>query len=44
MPGLRVVFHQLYAIYYKPTPERVFIVRVVHGARDIKTNFESSDE
>lgn len=33
-PGLRVTFHQAYAIYYAPLAEAVVIVRVLHGARD----------
>jgi toxin ParE1/3/4 len=33
--GLRVTFHNPYAIYYVPLPDAVVIVRVVHGARDI---------
>jgi toxin ParE1/3/4 len=33
-PGLRVTFHGAYAIYYKPLPDAVVIVRVLHGARD----------
>jgi len=33
-PGLRVVFHGAYAIYYTPRPEALVIVRVLHGARD----------
>jgi len=41
LPGLRVVFHQRYAIYYQPHPDAVFIVRVVHSARDITPIFES---
>jgi toxin ParE1/3/4 len=34
-PGLRVTFHNPYAIYYRPLPDRVVIVRILHGARDI---------
>lgn len=34
-PGLRVVFHGAYAIYYCPDDEVVTIVRVLHGARDL---------
>jgi toxin ParE1/3/4 len=34
-PGLRVTFHSPYAIYYRPLPDRVVIVRILHGARDI---------
>ena len=40
-PGLRVVFHQRYAIYYRPLPDAVVIIRVVHGARDITAISES---
>jgi toxin ParE1/3/4 len=36
-PGLRVIFHGAYAIYYTPRPEALVIVRVLHGARDITT-------
>lgn len=32
--GLRVTFHGAYAIYYRPLPDAVAIVRVLHGARD----------
>jgi toxin ParE1/3/4 len=31
---LRVTFHDAYAIYYRPLPHAVVIVRVLHGARD----------
>jgi toxin ParE1/3/4 len=34
-PGLRVMFHNLYAIYYKPLSDALVIVRVIHGARDV---------
>ena len=33
-PGLRVVFHQAYAIYYIADATQAVIVRVIHGARD----------
>jgi toxin ParE1/3/4 len=33
-PGLRVIFHSRYAIYYVARDEEVVIVRVIHGARD----------
>jgi toxin ParE1/3/4 len=32
---LRVTFYSPYAIYYKPLPDAVVIIRVIHGARDI---------
>jgi len=34
-PGLRVVFHGTYAIYYRADDNAVTIVRVLHGARDL---------
>ena len=34
-PGLRVTFHGAYAICYRTLPDAVFIVRVLHGARDV---------
>jgi toxin ParE1/3/4 len=34
-PGLRVIFHGHYAIYYMPREDELVIVRVLHGARDI---------
>jgi len=34
-PGLRVVFHGNYAIYYQPDDDCVTVVRVLHGARDL---------
>ncbi len=39
-PGLRVTFHNPYAIYYMPQPDALVIVRVIHGARDIATMAE----
>jgi toxin ParE1/3/4 len=33
--GLRVAFHKTYAIDYKPLPDALVIVRVLHGARDV---------
>jgi toxin ParE1/3/4 len=34
-PGLRVTFHGAYAIYFRPFPDAVMIIRVLHGARDV---------
>jgi toxin ParE1/3/4 len=34
-PGLRVTFHNPYAIYYRPLSDAVVIIRVLHGARDV---------
>jgi len=34
-PGLRVVFHASYAIYYRSDDDCVTVVRVLHGARDL---------
>jgi toxin ParE1/3/4 len=31
---LRVIFHRSYAIYYRPLPDAVVIIRVLRGARD----------
>ena len=33
--GLRMLFHQAYAIYYLAGAAEVVIVRVLHGARDV---------
>lgn len=33
-PGLRVTFHNPYAIYYRPLADAIVIIRVLHGARD----------
>jgi len=33
--GLRVTFHSPYAIYYRPQPDALVIIRVIHGARDL---------
>jgi toxin ParE1/3/4 len=35
-PGLRVTFHAPYAIYYRPQPDAIVVIRVLHGARDIE--------
>ena len=32
---LRVTFHGAYAIYFRPLPDAVVIIRVLHGARDV---------
>ncbi|WP_300971744.1 type II toxin-antitoxin system RelE/ParE family toxin [Thiocapsa sp.] len=34
--GLRAHFHRDYVLYYRFTDEEVIIVRVVHGARDVR--------
>ena len=33
-PGLRVLFHGGYAIYYRFTEAEIIITHVAHGARD----------
>ena len=33
--GLRVLFHEKYAIYYLPRPKEIAIIRVLHGSRDL---------
>ena len=35
VPGLRVTFHDPYAIYYTSLPDAVVVIRVLHGARDV---------
>jgi len=42
-PGLRVTFHQKYAIYYLVRPDELIIVRVIHGARDIASIAERGE-
>ncbi|NYT60815.1 type II toxin-antitoxin system RelE/ParE family toxin [Alcaligenaceae bacterium] len=34
-PNLRVTFHGAYAIYYTYTDDTVYVIRILHGARDI---------
>jgi toxin ParE1/3/4 len=34
--GLRVTFRGNYAIYYLPTGTELVIVRILHGARDLR--------
>jgi toxin ParE1/3/4 len=34
--GLRAHFHRDYVLYYRFTDDEVIIVRVVHGARDVR--------
>jgi toxin ParE1/3/4 len=41
VPGLRSFPIGRYMIFYEPLPDGVVIVRVLHGARDIDTQFES---
>lgn len=43
-PGLRVVFHQRYAIYYRHSADALVILRVVHGARDINALIDGDPE
>lgn len=33
--GLRVMFHNRYAVYYRVLPDELVIIRVLHGARDV---------
>lgn len=42
--GLRAHFHRDYALYYRFTDTEVIIVRVVHGARDIRALMFGEDE
>ena len=41
IPGLRSVPHGRYVIFYRPTEDRVQIVRVLHGARDLPRALQS---
>jgi toxin ParE1/3/4 len=41
--GLRVAFHDPYAIYYTPHSDAIVIVRIVHGARDIAAMAERGE-
>lgn len=43
-PGLRVHFHQSYAIYYTFTDTELIIVHVVHGSRDALALFGNADD
>ncbi|MDZ4842141.1 MAG: type II toxin-antitoxin system RelE/ParE family toxin [Hyphomicrobium aestuarii] len=38
-PGLRALPYKNYVIYYMSTDDHIIIVRVVHGARDIRAIF-----
>lgn len=40
-PSLRFLAVKSYVIYYRPLAEGIEIVRVLHGARDIKSLFPS---
>ncbi len=42
-PGLRVQFHQKYALYYRHTDGEVVIVRVLHGSRDARALLGEGD-
>ena len=33
-----------YLIYYAPAPDGIFIVRILHHARDVETNFLSAED
>ena len=39
-PGLRVIFHENYAIYYLVQATEVVVVRVLHGSRDVEGIWE----
>lgn len=36
-PGIRVQFYRGYASYYRVESQRVVIIRVLNGARDVET-------
>ena len=38
--GMRVIFHDNYAIYYLVRSAEVVVVRVLHGARDVEGIWE----
>lgn len=40
-PGLRSLVFESYVIFYHPIPNSVAVVRVLHGMRDIESNFDS---
>jgi toxin ParE1/3/4 len=40
MPGLRSLAMPPYVIFYEPTQHGIEVVRVLHGARDVKTLFD----
>ena len=42
IPGLRAarVLRSPYVIYYRPEPDGITIVRILHGARDIPKQFD----
>jgi toxin ParE1/3/4 len=41
--GLRVTFHERYAIYYRAGPDAVVVIRVLHGARDVTKLIEPDE-
>ena len=40
-PGLRVLPYGHYLIFYRPTDSTIRIERILHGARDVGTQFTS---
>lgn len=40
-PGLRAILHGRYLIFFREYDDEVRIVRVLHGARDLKQIFDS---
>jgi len=39
-PGIRSIAMAPYVIFYEALPDRVMIVRVLHGARDVEAEFK----
>ena len=39
-PGVRSLAFGRYVVFYEPLPDGIDVVRVLHGTRDIDTNFE----
>jgi toxin ParE1/3/4 len=42
--ALRTVVHGSHAVFYRPQPYGVLIVRVLHGRQDVRTHLGSSEE
>lgn len=41
LPGLRSFAYGRYVVFFQPLPDGIDVVRVLHGARDIDSNFAS---
>ena len=38
-PGLRMIIHGRYLLFFRHSSDEIRMVRILHGARDIKTAF-----